>query len=143
MTTAIDERIKSLYENEKLSVAEISSEEGFSPIAVKAKLMQVSSIYRKDCSNESLQNDELNFSDAELKEVNQIIMDTARAAETADGAIDWRTRLTAALYIRDDKKGRKEIKSVLQNNQFNILSLNEKLSEIGERTKKMKELVEV
>lgn len=143
VTTAIDERIKSLYENEQLSPEEIAKEEGFNLIAVKAKLMQISSLYRKDSGKEPLANDELNFSDAELKEVNQIIMDTARAAETSDGAIDWRVRLKAAFYIRDDKKGRKEVKQALSTTNFNILSLNDKLSEIGERTKKMKELVEV
>ena len=143
MTTAVDERIKSLYENEGLSPDFIAQEEGFSVVAVKAKLMQVSSVYRKDCKYESATNDELNFSDSELREVNQIILDTARAAETSDGLPDWKTRLTAAMYVRDDKKGRKEVKNVLQGSTFNILSLNDKLSEIGQRTKKMKELVEV
>ena len=143
MTTAIDERIKTLYENEKLSVEQIAEEEGFSSVAVKAKLMQISSAYRKDCKCEVEENDELNFSNSELIEVNQIIMDTARAAETPEGTIDWKTRLQAAIYIRDDKKGRKEAKAIMQNNSFNILNLNEKLSEISERTKKMKEAVGV
>lgn len=132
-----------MYEREHLSVEEISQEEGFSPVAVKAKLMQISSAYRKDCKQESIQEDTLNFSESELREVNQIIMDTARAAETPDGAIDWKTRLQAATYIRDDKKGRKEIRNAINNTNFNILSLNDKLSEVSERTRKMKELVDV
>lgn len=143
MTTAVDERIKALYEREKLSVEEISQEEGFSPIAVKAKLMQVSTVYRKACGKEPEKQDDLNFTDAELREVNQIIMDTARAAETPDGAVDWKTRLQAATYIRDDKKGRKEVRGIISGNSFNILSFNEKLGEISERTRKMKELVDV
>jgi hypothetical protein len=143
MTSATDERIKALYENENLSVEQISQEEGFSSIAVKAKLMQVSSVYRKACGREPEKQDDLNFTDAELREVNQIIMDTARAAETADGMPDWKIRLQAATYIRDDKKGRKEIRSMMQNNSFNILSFNEKLAEVGEKTRRMKELVDV
>src|ERR1017187_1533745 len=109
MTSAIDERLKILYETEGLSPEEISSEEGFSLVAVKSKLMQISSKYRAACGRESETEDKLNFTNAELQEINQIIMDTARAAETIDGAIDWKTRLDAAKYVRDDKKGRKEI----------------------------------
>jgi hypothetical protein len=143
MTTAIDEKIKALYENESLSPDVIAQEEGLSLVAVKSKLMQISSLYRKACGAESLEKDELNFSDSELREVNEIIMDTARAATTIDGQVDWKTRLDAAKYVRDDKKGRKEVRSIVAGNSFNILSINEQLSQVSDRTKKIKELVEV
>lgn len=32
---------------------------------------------------------------------------------------------------------------MMQNNSFNILSFNEKLAEVGEKTRRMKELVDV
>lgn len=143
MTTVIDERIKSLYENEKLSPEQIAEEEGFNLIAVKAKLMQVSVSYRRDCKAEPEEVDELNFGKHEQREVREIIMDIARSAENSDGTVDYRTRLNAATYVRDDSKGRKDAKAFLTGNQFNIFSFNEKLAAVSERTKKMKELVEV
>lgn len=142
MTTAIDERIKSLYENEGLSPDQIASEEGFNLIAVKAKLMQISVVYRKDCRVEPEALDELNFGKHEQREVREIIMDIARSAENADGSVDYRTRLNAATYVRDDSKGRKDIRNIVSNNQVNIFQLNEKLASISDKTRKMKELVE-
>jgi hypothetical protein len=143
MTSAVDEKIKLLYEAEGLLPDIIAQEEGMSVIAIKAKLMQISSKYRKDCGRESTDNDELNFSDSELREVNEIIMDTARSATSLDGAVDWKTRLNAAIYVRDDKKGRKEARSAVIGNQWNIMQLNEQLAGVSERTREMKRLQEV
>lgn len=143
MTTAIDERIKSLYENEGLSPEQIAEEEKFNLVAVKAKLMQLSVVYRKACKAEPEDEDELNFSKSEQRELKEIIMEVARCAENADGSVDFRTRLAAATYGRDDAKGRKDLRNIVNNNQLNIFDLNEKLVQVNERTKRMKELVEV
>jgi hypothetical protein len=133
----IDEQIKIAYEQENMSPEEIASDQGLSPIAVKAKLMQISSKYRKDARNESEDSDTLNFSNEQLEAVNQVIFETALSAEHSDGSIDYKTRLTAAMYVRDDKKGRKEVIRGVSSNTFNILQLNEKLAMANNLTEKM------
>lgn len=143
MTTAIDERIRLLYEQEHLTPDVIAQEEKLSPVAVKAKLMQLSSIYRKACGQEPENENALNFTDLELRDANSIIVETMRCAETPDGQIDWKTRLNAATYVRDDKKGRKEVKQIISNTQFNVLSINEDLQRAAVNAKKVKELIEV
>lgn len=106
---------------------QIAEDLGFEVVAVKAKLMQVSSKYRKDCGKEEEEIDELNFSNDELINVNKVIYETALAATTPDGSVDWNTRLKAATYIRDDKKGRKDVIKQVAGNQFNIFQLNDSI----------------
>lgn len=139
MTTQ-DERLKTAYELEGLSPEQIASDEGLNVVAVKAKLMEVSTPYRKACGRENEDQSVLNFSDSDLEVVNQIIRETAMAAERADGTIDWKIRLEAACYIRDDKKGRKEARSIMAGNTFNILQMSEKLASSNERAKRAIEL---
>ena len=50
--TGVDTTIKTAYEVDNASPEEIAESEGFAVEAVKAKLMQVSSKYRKDCGKE-------------------------------------------------------------------------------------------
>ena len=88
--TATDERIKAAFEIEGRSPEEISQDEGFSVMSVKAKLMQVSTTYRKLCKVEPEEEDRLNFSNEELIEMNQIMLETARCAELPDGQPDWK-----------------------------------------------------
>lgn len=122
-----DEQIKSSYEIGKMSPEEIAEDQDLAVVAVKAKLMQVSSKYRSDCKLEPSDQAHLNFTDDQLAQVNDVILTCALAAETPDGAVDYRTRLTAAMYIRDDKKGRKEVQKALNGANFNILNINESL----------------
>lgn len=144
MTTAIDERIKTLFEQEGLSPEVIATEERLSPVAVKAKLMQISTVYRKACNAEPLETEDgLNFTNGELREANELILETMRCAETPDGCIDWKLRSNMATYVRDDKKGRKELKAAMVNNRFNILSINEDIQRASARAKGIKELVDV
>ena len=143
MTSSFDEKIKTLYELEGLLPEVIAQEEGMAVVAIKAKLMQISSTYRKACGREPEVEDKLNFNKSEQEEMKDIILDAARSAETFDGRPDWKTKFAAATYVRDDAKGRKDIRNAMIGNQFNILQLNEKLQEGSERAKRMKELVEV
>lgn len=138
-----DESIKTAYEEEGMSPSEIAVDRNLNEIAVKAKLMSISVKYRKASNCEPDDVSGLNFSDDQLATVNNIIFETAIAATTPDGQIDWRARLDAAKYIRDDKKGRKEVQKQLNGNTFNILALNETLSNAREGAKKMRELVDV
>lgn len=131
-------QIKTAYEVNGMSPAEIAEDQSLDVIAVKAKLMQISSKYRKDCGHEPSNDDALNFSDYDLSKVNEVILETALSATHPDGKIDYRTRLAAATYIRDDKKGRKEVKQVMQNTQFNIFDINASLNQMRQGADKIK-----
>ena len=41
-------------------------------------------------------------------------------------------KFKAATYIRDDKKGRKEVVKLMQGNTFNILQFNEAMGKVRE-----------
>lgn len=102
--------------------------------ALKAALMQSSTIYRRDCGQEEEDCDHLNFSNDQLRQVNDGIFQIAMGAE------DESTRLKALCYIRDDKKGRRDaIKHIAQNNQFNVLQFNNSLKEARSMADGLKE----
>jgi len=111
--------IKTAYEQDGLTPAEIAESRDLSIDSVKAALCQCSSIYRKDCGQESEEDTTLNFSDDELRRVNEKLVSLALSAE------DESVQLRAAMYVRDDKKGRKEVVKAVANNTFNVLQFNE------------------
>jgi uncharacterized protein YfeS len=117
------------YEVLGMTPAEIGKDRDLDEFAVKAKLLQLSAKYRKDARNEPEAEDELNFSNDQLRTVNQVIYETALSATTIDGQVDYRTRLAAATYIRDDKKGRKEVNKTVGGANFNVLQLNQTIIE--------------
>lgn len=129
------EQLKISYETLSMSPEAISIDRQLDLAAVKAGLMQCSSKYRKDCGREDEGDDGLNFNQEQLKDVNQIIYDTAKYATYPDGSTDYKTRLSAATYIRDDKKGRKEVVKQVGNQTFNVLQFNEKLISLRDRKK--------
>lgn len=131
-------QIKTAYENEGMSPEAIAEDLGFDIVAVKSTLMSNSAQYRKACGMESPDESELNFSDRELQEINQIIVDTARGATLPSGDVDWSTRLKAAMYVRDDKKGRKEIVKAVQNTQNNVMFINDMLQSARASAEKMR-----
>jgi hypothetical protein len=138
-----DQQIRLAYEEEHMSPSSIAEDRGLDELAVKAKLMSISSIYRKDCKLEPTDQDRLNFTDNQLETINQVIFETAISAVDVDGNVDFRTRLDAAKYIRNDKKGRLEAAKMLSGNTFNILSLNESLAQARDGAKKLKEAIGV
>ncbi len=121
------EQLKIAYETLGMSPEAIATDRELDINAVKAGLMQCSPRYRRDCGAEPAERDELNFSDQDLRDVNDVIRQTALYAE------DERLRFQAAIYIRDDKKGRKEVVKQLGNQTFNILQFNESMKAIRER----------
>lgn len=143
MNSCVDTQIKAAYEVSGLTPEQIAENEGFSEVAVKAKLMQVSSVYRKACGHEPTDESDLNFSDAQLKDANEIIYNNMLYAKLPDGSPDYRTKQKAAEYIRDDKKGRKEIIRAVQNNTFNLLEVvNGALSKARLQASAMRKQVE-
>jgi len=123
--------IKNAYEVEGMTPQEIGMDRSLDEAAVKACLMQVSSVYRKACGKEDETKDELNFSDEQLQRVNETIYDLAISAD------DPHLRFKAATYVRDDKKGRKEVvKQMNHGNNFNVLMFNQQLAKVNELAEK-------
>jgi len=127
--------IKNSYEVEGMTVEEISLDRGLDGGAVKAALMQCSAQYRAACGKEEETKDELNFDDDQLKRINEVIVELALSAE------DPHLRFKAASYIRDDKKGRKDVVKGLAGQQFNILYINEQMKKVREVTNSIKQSV--
>ena len=137
--SAINQQIKVSYELNAMSPEDIAEDQELDLTAVKAVLMQCSSKYRKDCGAENDEEEDLNFTKDELRQVNKVIFETALCAEHQDGTPDYKTRLVAATYIRDDKKGRKDVvRGVRDGNTFNILQLNEQLHKVRQLTSGIK-----
>lgn len=113
--TAEQTAIKLAYEQEGLTPEEIALDRALDIAGVKAVLCQCSSVFRKDANMESVEDTTLNFSDDELRRVNEKLVSLALSAE------DENVQLRAAMYIRDDKKGRKEVIKAVANNTFNVL----------------------
>jgi len=117
-------QIKVSYEELGMSPEEIAEDRELDINAVKAALMQTSAQYRKACGAEDEDEAALNFSDQDLKQVNEVIKQIAMFGE------DDNLRLKAAMYIRDDKKGRKEVVKAVGGQQFNILMFNEAMKQV-------------
>jgi hypothetical protein len=131
------EQIKTAYEVENLTPEQIASPDNLNldVAAVKCALMQHSSKYRKDCGKEEEDEDDLNFSNDDLRVVNKTFV-AALQAEDNEGLPDWRVRLDAAKYIRDDKKGRKEVVKQV-GNTFNFMQFNEDAARAREKLAKV------
>lgn len=109
--TASNQQIVSQYEELGMSAEEIAEQEDIDVTCVKATLMQCSSKYRKECTKV----DDTNFTDEQHRMATDVI------AQIAAGQIDdtpVSTRLKAAMYLKDDKKGR--LDAVKQMNGLNI-----------------------
>ncbi len=128
--TGEQESIRVAYETLGMTPDEISEDRGLEVASVKASLMATSSKYRKACGQEPEEEDKLNFSDQDLQDVNEIILQTAKYAE------DPNLRFKAATYVRDDKKGRKEVVKQMGNQSFNILVFNEQMARLREAKQK-------
>jgi hypothetical protein len=139
---AIDIQIKSSYE-QGMTPEDIALDQGLEVAAVKSKLLQVCNQYSQDIGavvGGSIPNP-LDFSDEELEQSNKVIVETMLGATNFNGDPDWKTRLSAATYVRDDKKGRKEAKKLIQNNTFNMLEFNEKMAMARQGAERLKERV--
>lgn len=132
---AVTTSIVNAYESEEMTPEEIAQVEELELPAVKATLMQYSSIYRKACGKEGEVEDDLNFTNDDLRRVNQVIMDLALGAE------DDTLRFKAATFVRDDKKGRREVVKAMAGQNFNILMINERLRQVKDVTSRIKSVV--
>ena len=108
--------------------------------------MQCSSVYRKDCGSESATESNLNFSDDDMARVTKQLVEIALTAEDNQGNPDYRVRAQVCQYIRDDKKGRKDVVKTMRDTggTVNIFQLNENFARMREIVSKQRErLIEV
>lgn len=127
MNSSSGQQIKKAYELGK-SPEFIAEDMGLQVEAVKAYLMQNSSEYRNDCKVEEPEKPVNNFTDEQHDVIKDVIYECATSAQLPDGSPDYRTKLKAAIYIRDDKMGRlNPVKAVQHGPQFNIMMLNESI----------------
>lgn len=113
MTNA-NQQIITAYETLGLTPEQIAESQGFDVLAVKAILNQCSCKYRQDVTQDT----DLDFKDADLETANDIIRQTAQFSD------DEYLRFRAAIYMRNDKKGRLDVKRDLRAMNFNITVLN-------------------
>jgi hypothetical protein len=114
-------QIKLSYEELNMTPQEIAMDRELEIEVVKAALMSCSSRYRKDCGMEAQEKDDLNFSDEQLRRVDERIFQIAIGSENEAIA------LKASMYIRDDKKGRRDIVKAMAGVTFNVLQFNEQM----------------
>ena len=113
------EQIKVSFETLGMSPEDIAADRELDLASVKAALLQCSPKFRK-LSNQAPETDEhLNFSDDDLVAVNKVIKEIALGSE------DDNLRLKAAIYIRDDKRGRKDVQKAVGGMGINILQFNQ------------------
>ena len=110
----IDSQILAAY-NQGLKPDAIAEDLGFPAYAVKAKLMSLSSDYRKACGQEGEEEDELNFSREEQLQIKRELFNLALSTE------DEHLKGKLLLNLRDDGKGRKD---VVKNTQNTIGTMN-------------------
>lgn len=129
--------IKVAYEELDMSPEEIATDRELDVVSVKAALMQSSAKYRRACGAENTEDTaKLNFTDNDLEAANDVIRNLALYSE------DDHLRFKAATYIRDDKKGRKEVVKLMSHGpHFNILMFNEQMAKIREVAEKAKQRV--
>ncbi len=127
--------IRTAYEQEGMTPQEIADCQELDIVAVKAGLMQCSAKYRRDCGKEEEEIDNLNFNNDQLARVNDIIVDPALGAE------DEHLRFKAASYIRDDKKGRRDVVKGMAGNNFNVLFINQQLEKARQVTDSIKQRI--
>jgi len=139
MTNATDTQILAAYQQGR-TPDEISEDLGFPLYAVKAKLMSLSSAYRKQCNGEPEEEDELNFTREEQLTIKRELFSLAMSTE------DENLKGKLLLNMRDDGKGRKDIVKNTANSigTMNILQLvNGSIQQARQGANKMKELINI
>jgi hypothetical protein len=142
--TAADQAIVSLYEVSGLTVEQISETQGYDVISVKACLMTNSILYREAVKQEA----EVGFTDTEEQEAKKVIGEIMK-----DEEVDAHTRLRAAIFVRQDKRGRldtgKKSLSDIRKVNVTIIQFNQQLNRATEARQramampKVREAIEV
>lgn len=115
--TAANTSIVTAYEDLGMSPDEIAADQEYDIAAVKSVLMASSSKYRKACGKD----EECNFSASEEKRAIEVIAQIAQFSE------DDNCRLRAAIFIRQDKRGRLDAVKQMAGLNINVISMNEQM----------------
>jgi hypothetical protein len=129
-------QIKQAYEVNKMTPEEIALDLHQDLVAIKAALMNCSTLYRRDCGAESDDESGLNFSKDEQRTIKKAMYELALTAESETVKADLMK------YIRDDSKGRKDIKNALNGQPINFLQFNTMIQEARAK-RRDNQLVEV
>lgn len=132
--TAVNQQIVEQFETLGMSPEEIAEQEGLDVISVKSALLQNSVVYRKALKNDVDGN--LSFTDEEEVMARQVIANIARYADEPG------IQLRAAMFIRNDKKGRLDQQGLGTLN-VNILQFNEQLKKAIEAKKRSVKAIDV
>lgn len=124
------EQIVTAFEVNKMTPEEIAADFDCEVAAVKSILMQSSSFYRQACKTD----DNLTFTDDEERMARQAIANIVRYTD------DEHLRLRAAIYIRDDKKGRLDVVQASKGLNINLIAVNEQMRRAMEAVAKSKAL---
>lgn len=105
---------------------QIADTEHLDVIAVKAILYQCSGVFRESVKA----NKSLDFTDEQLDEANVAIANIMRYSD------DDNLRFKAAMYLRDDRKGRKDRVNGLRQLNINITQINQHLIQVAQQMQK-------
>lgn len=113
--TAAAQQLVQLYEVQSLTPEQIAEIENLAPTAVKSVLYANSAKYRNDTDTKK----ELDFNESDAELALSVIRRVAAYSED-DG-----TALKAAMFMRNDKKGRLDAKVGMKRLNINVTVLNE------------------
>ena len=136
MMTAEHTAIVKAYEQGMLP-DDIAEDRDLDVVAVKAALMQCSTVYRKDCKLEPENEDRLNFNKDEQERVKDMMLALALGAESE------KVRANMCQFIRDDAKGRRDTAKLLAGNGSNVFIINQHLAKVREAADRVKSMVNV
>jgi hypothetical protein len=131
--TAANQQIITAFEELDMTPEEIAAEQDLELTSVKAILMQFSGLYREQCKVK----DDLNFTDEEEVAARQVITNIARYSE------DERLRLRAAIYIRDDKKGRLDVVKQMNGLNINVIHFNDQMKRAIAAKERAKQIINI
>lgn len=132
--TAANQQIVTSYEELGLSPTEIAEELDIDETAVKATLMQFSITFRRDAGERPK---EIGFTDEQEQAVVDVIANIARGYTDADE----RTQLRAAMFLRNDKRGRLDIGKQLNGLNINVINFNEQMQKAIAAKQRSKEQI--
>lgn len=118
--TAGNQQIVTAYEELRMSPEEIAEDQDIDLFAVKAILMQFSSVFRRDAGEKPK---EIGFNEEQEQDVIDVISNIARGYTDADE----RTQLRAAMFLRNDRRGRLDIGKQLSGLNINVINFNEQM----------------
>ena len=132
--TAGNQQIISAYEELGMTPEQIAEDQELDLFAVKAVLMQFSRMFRV-AAGESPK--EIGFNDEQEQAIVDVIANIARGYTDADE----RTQLRAAMFLRNDRRGRLDIGKQLNGLNINVINFNEQMKKAIEAKQRSKSQV--